>query len=262
MTRFKVVALSRHSAGVSLLELLVAMSVFSLLIVGLSQFFSINTRISKQQILGAEAGEVSELSLLRMSEVLLQAHYIYPANQTISITPVGGLLSRTLTTGSNALALLVPSGTTYCPGTTKTYCGFIYSIEDRSAFSSILTTEAKTDKALIEWRTSNLLWAKNVFPSVTISTWTNVSWGVLADSVDASASDLASVQKLTSSRESSIYDDDNAFSLLPSNRNAANGLILGVEPSIAIRYGSDSKLSSKSSYIFSRAIPRASLPNP
>lgn len=251
--------------GITLVELLVAMAIFGLFLAALGGFFASNNRISRQQISAADANLALRQSLLRMTEVITQAAYIYPAGQSITLT--SGSESVTVTTGADVLAVLVPAGNVYCTITTRDYCGFLYRIQDRAPFTNILGDTAKTQFALIEWQSHGLSWAKNTRPTATLTSWGNATRAVMADSIVPSTttngSSLAAVANLTISQEAPILDDQNSlFDIADTARNEADGLISGVAPRLVIAAKNGSAESVRAANIFSRAIPRAMQPVP
>jgi prepilin-type N-terminal cleavage/methylation domain-containing protein len=258
--------ISKRNNGITLVELLIAMAVFGIFLAALGGFFASNNRVSNQQISAADANLALRQSLLRMTEVITQAAYIYPSGQNIILTPAGGS-AVTLTTGADVLAVLVPAGTSYCNLTTRTYCGFIYRIQNRNPFTALLGTTSRTQFALVEWQSRNLTWNQNTLPTTTVNAWAGATSAVMADNIVSSAtaqdSSLANVNNLTISQESPILDNQNSlFSLDPASRNQANGLVSGVAPRLVIAAKNGSAQSMRAANIFSRAIPRAMLPIP
>jgi prepilin-type N-terminal cleavage/methylation domain-containing protein len=249
--------------GVTLVEMLIAMAIFGTLLAILGAFFGSNSRISNQQISATDANLSLRQSLLRMTEIITQAAYIYPAGQTITLT---GGSNVTRATGNNALAILVPAGTTYCMISTANYCGYLFSIENRTDFTAILGTSSSTQFTLVEWRSDGLIWAINTFPPTSVATWANATRAVMSDNVVPSTvtngSSLAAVGNLSISDESAIYDDDITFDFTNAGRNANNGLIGAVAPRLVIQSKNGSTKATRATNIFSRAIPRAGQPIP
>lgn len=257
-----------HKSGFSFVELLVSIAIFGVIIVALSSMLVSTNKVSQGQSNAAHATMAARKSLLRITDLVTQAHYIYPAGQTIELNlATGG--TKNIQTGPNALAILLPEGTTYCPGAGQSYCGYVISIEDRNMFANILVNSEHTSEfALVGWRAFNLSWEREDIPAIDISIWNAVREELLIDSVipdsQANGSDLASFARLDVSKVNTSYDNDHLFSNLPEDRDQANCLIASIEPKIIIAYGSSSgdKRVERSSHIFARAVPRANQPNP
>ncbi len=250
--------------GVTLVELLIAMAIFGVFMVMLGAFFSTNSRASNKQISATDANLSLRQSLLRMSEIITQAAYIYPAGQTITLNLSGTTVTRT--TGSDVLAVLVSAGTTFCKLSTATYCGFLFSIENRTDFAAILGTASSTQFALVEWRSDGLSWAINTFPPTSVATWANAARAVMSDNIVPSTvtngSSLAAANNLAISDESAIFDDDVTFDLTTSGRSANNGLVGAVAPRLMVQSRDGSTKAVRATNIYSRAIPRAGQPIP
>lgn len=254
------IKMSNSKAGLSMVELLISMAIFGVIIGGLSTMLASNGRLTKGQTNAATANMAARKSLLRITDMVAQAHYIYPANQNISL---GANIN--IETGRSALAFLLPSGTTYCPGSNQTYCGFVISVENRELFEDILgNSEQSSNFVLAGWRVENLVWPKDGIPSQSLVAWNNATSELLAGSVDKSMTDLASAEKLDSAKSNAMYDKEKLFSISELHRDQADGLIASVSPSITFVYGSSTtdKKISRSTHIFARAIPRGTPPNP
>lgn len=263
----------KRGGGFSLVEMLVALAIFGILLAGLGLFFASNLNVTQRQIGAADANLSVRLALLRMGEVAAHAHYIYPAGQTVTLTDSATSSSRSFTVGPAAMALLLPAGTTYCDpnGTTQTYCGFLYSVEDRDAYTAYLADNTVgTGKVLVEWRTegSALGWPRNTLPTAVTTGWGASSARPLADSVvdaaaaDPTASSLAAAADLAGSSTPPTYDD-RVFTADPTDTSAGDSLIQSVGTRVVVRYGgSRSAQIGRSSFVFSRAIPRGAQPNP
>ena len=255
----------RH--GFTLAELLVSMAILGLLLAGLITLFSSNSRLVSQQFGSADAETAVRLALQRMTEIVSQAQYIYPAGTVLTIQSAG-MPNRSITTGANALAVLVPAGTTFCTINTAQYCGFVFSIEPRNRFQNVLPSQTHSQSALVEWRSNGITWAQNVVPANSLRTWSGSTWGILADSVlpaGTNGSNLASVQVLTMSEITSKFDDraSPAFSIAPTAAGQSTGLITAVTPSLAVRFSSNPiRDIERGNHILVRAIPRSALPLP
>jgi prepilin-type N-terminal cleavage/methylation domain-containing protein len=125
----------KHRTGISLIELLISMAILGILLAMLTAFLVNNQQVTTTQISNATLSNDLRLAHLRIGEIVAQAHYIYPSGQTISIN------GTAYTTGKEALAVLVPRGTTYCDdnnSSDRDYCGFAYVIVNRSPYVSLL----------------------------------------------------------------------------------------------------------------------------
>lgn len=246
-------------AGFTVVELLIASAVLGIILALLGSLLSSNAQLSSRQISAADANRAVELALLRLGEVVAQAHYVYPAGQPLSLN--GG--ATNLTTGRDALALLVPVGANYCRPElpSERYCGFIYSLEPRSAYVPLLG--ASNDKAghvLVEWSAQDLAWAPDALPP---SMWESASGGVLADSVVAGpgGSSLGAPENLHLSTTQSLFDSDTGFlNAEGTDKTSPLALLSAVEPTLVVRHGKPPKEIGRETYAFSRAIPRGALP--
>ena len=258
--------------GFSIVELLVAMAILGILLGVLSMFLISNQRVTSSQITAATLNNDTRLAFLRMSEVISQAQYIFPAEQTLTLGTTNYI------TGQNTLAVLVPGGTTYCNLTgSAVYCGYAFTIEDRSPFSAMLGPDGGlSNLALIETRCKGLVWIRNEVPTATLNRWddsgmtctagaTNFTRFPVSDAVD-STSDLASQTRLTPASYSDfdkgfIYQIDTDKSQDP--RNQSNGLVASVNSYLHLKrqlQGKDIKVE-RENFVFSRAIPRNTVPN-
>ena len=242
----------KGNRGITLIELLIAMGVLGIVLSVAFAFFVSAQGTTSQQSLRSEASLATRLSFLRTGELVAQSAYIYPANQTLTL---GG---KSVATGPAALALLLPEGSTYCPGSGKTYCGIVYSIEPRTPYKAMLGERAgTTGMVLAEHRVNNLVWNVDTLPT---KNWGAPSTGIVADSVDAAASSLSAGGQLGFGFGVG-YDAKETFS--KGDSTAANALIQSVAPRVAVRFTSSGGVSSEESgFFFSRAIPRGALPNP
>ena len=256
----------KRAAGFSLVELLVAAAILGILLAALGAFFVVNQRVGNEQITAAKLNTDLRLAFLRMSDVASQAQYIYPAGQALTLKGTGTpSFTTTLTTGPDALVILVPSNTSYCPTTTSSYCGFAYTFEDNATYADILSTGAgTTGSALVEYRFEDLSWANNVRPA---KTWadTAATRSPLANSVDTAASSLANLNTVGfadySNDETAFAfpKDDTDLTTFASNEKA---LIKSVTSTLKLRYTFRGKeiATQRENVIFARAIPRAGQP--
>jgi prepilin-type N-terminal cleavage/methylation domain-containing protein len=254
-----------RTRGLTIIEMLIAAAILSILLATLGAVFTSNLRVSSQQISAADADLTVRLSLLRLQEIISQAHYIYPAGQTLTLnTPQG---PRTFTTGPDVLAVLIPQtgASSYCPGTANRYCGRLYSIEARTPYQAILGADSgATNFALIEWQAENISWPQNQIPALTIATWANATPNVMADSVVPSASggsSLAAISNLNLAATGAVYDRNASPGFSSTGAaDAATALITAVAPNLVVDYGRGRV--ERASYAFSYAIPRTQQPNP
>ncbi len=261
---------TNRQAGFSFIELLISMAIFGLIMLGLNSLLGASNKVTQGQGNAAYATMAARKSLLRITDIVSQAHYIYPSGQVISLElSTGG--TKEMVTGENALAILLPEGTTYCPGNGQSYCGYIISVEDRTMFESFLAnSKHASNSILVGWRAFNLTWFKETVPSTALNTWDDVKIELLVDSVvphdenNPNGTNLASFDHLFVSRTNTTFDNENLFSNYSENKNQPNSLIASIEPRVVIAYGNNggSKKVIRESHIYARAIPRVSLPNP
>jgi type II secretory pathway pseudopilin PulG len=250
----------RNSLGITLVELLISISILGIFLAVMSSVLSSSQRVTRDQILAADVETSLRLSFLRISEVIKQAAYIYPASQTITLG-VGGV-GITVTTGEGALAVLLPAGTTYClPDDTnaQTYCGYLYDVGSRTPYETILgTPSGVTDSVLLERRNTGITWNQSALPP---TNWSNVSTGIIADSVNVAVTSLGAVDNLTvNTRKGGIYDMGLFGGTMATS---ANALIDTVRPQISLSYtGGKSIEVTRAIQIYATAVPRATLPNP
>jgi prepilin-type N-terminal cleavage/methylation domain-containing protein len=243
--------------GLSLVELLVTMAILGILLAMLSAFLMGNQRVTSQQITAATLNNDLRLSFLRISEIISQAHYIFPPNQNISVN------GTTYTTGARALVVLVPANTTYCPDTNG-YCGFAFTIEARAPFTTdfLGANTGTTNFALIETRERGLTWSQNKIPALesSLTTWVTTERSPITDSVDAAQSDLASFKRLEPSKDTNF---DKGFKV--NVTEAATGdydvyLAASVNSKVRLerRISGQTLSIEQENFVFSRAIPRGS----
>jgi prepilin-type N-terminal cleavage/methylation domain-containing protein len=238
-------SVSSLQRGLSLVELLIAMAILGILLAMLSAFLIDNQRVTNTQITAATISNDLRLAHLRIGEIVSQAHYIYPSGQNLSLG------TTTFTTGAAALAVLVPRGTTYCKAqgataTARDYCGFAYVIEDRTPYVSLLGLGDTTNQVIVEYKVEGLEWnptkaanAKET-PAEFLTSWPAASTSPVADSVNPAATDLAGLGQLERSSRTGTFDNEAGFDL---------GVVLDEEKAL------------RDNYVFSKAIPRNSLPN-
>lgn len=269
-SKITVKSLNNRQAGFSFVEMLISMAIFGVIMVGMNSMLAVSSKATRGQSNAANANMAARQSLLRISDLLAQAHYIYPAGQSIQLTLID-TSTENIQTGANAMAILLPEGTTYCPGSGQQYCGYIFSVENRGMFSSLLVnSKHASDFALVGWRAFNITWTQDDVPAIDLDAWSNVTRELLVDSIiifdsiKGTGTDLGSFDRLDVSKTNTYYDNEKNFSNQPADKGQANSLIASVRPNIVIAYGgsSEDKVVARTSHIFARAIPRGSHPNP
>ncbi len=243
--------------GFTLTELLMAMSIFGVLMTAMSMFFISNQKVATEQISSASNENNVRLALLRINEIVSQANYIYPSGQTLVLD------GKNYSTGQNVLAVLIPENTTYCPPTAstgQTYCGFMFSIENRSTYSAILgVNSSTTGLALIEHRVTGITWAQHTVPSLN---WpnTNLISSPVADSVSTNSSLAADLEPA----DYSSFDRDTFSYGATADISSSKALIKTVNSTVEVSYTFRGKSleTQRSSYVLARAIPRGALPHP
>jgi prepilin-type N-terminal cleavage/methylation domain-containing protein len=260
---------NKYRYGLSLVELLVAMSILGILLATLNAFFISNQRVTGQQMKLSEVNAAARQSLLRINDVVSQAGYIFPANQVLS---VGG---RNFTTGATTLAVLLPAGASsvYCQATTQRYCGYLYTIEPRTNYTAILGNRTDTTGfALVEYKTNGatLTWTRGQNPAVSTRTWVGTQVGILTDSVNSATTNLGgtgNLELVDSSRvtnfESSTFTFKDVGVGTTGNPAIATALIQSATSTVVVtyRYRGQEISATQTSHGFGRAIPRSTLPN-
>jgi prepilin-type N-terminal cleavage/methylation domain-containing protein len=250
------------TAGLSLVELLISMAILGILLAALSAFLISNQRVTTTQITAATLENDTRLAFLRMSEVISQAQYIFPEGQPLNIS------GNDFVTGKDAIAVLIPSGTAYCKNATaQSYCGYAFTVEDRSPFEAMLGPDGGTSGlALIETMVKGLSWDEDIIPAQTSSlyTWNDPSndprdfyRSPITDSVDSSQTDLSATIKMAT-----YSDFDGGFAFTQNAEDEANGLVAAVESRVYLRRTINNQTLevNRSNFVFSRAVPRGGLP--
>lgn len=239
-----------RAAGYTLIELLIAMSIFAVVLLLAGNLFASSNTYTALTVTSAEAEEDARLGLLRLTEVTSQAAYIYPVGKTLT------LKTGSVTTGKNVLALLVPAGSPYCPlGTSADparYCLFVYQAQPRASHAAVLPKiKNPSPTVLVEQRMQWIEWPVNTLPGVNFAGLTPVV-GVVTDSIDT---DLTDFSALEISRQGGGLD-----SILQNSVpvNAATALIQVARPLLAVQV--DRVKVQRGGYIFVRSIPRATPP--
>jgi prepilin-type N-terminal cleavage/methylation domain-containing protein len=269
----------RNLTGMTLVEMLVAMGVLGLVLGIVNAFFISNNNLASQQMTSADVNLALKQSILRMSEIISQANYIYPAERTMTMAT-----GKSFKTGSNALAVLVPENTPYCPmdsDNVREYCGFMYVLEPRANHVGVLGTRpGTTNTVLVEYRTNATInWTIGTIPATTVVNWSAMApvAGVVVDSVNAAetqlgrADNLVLVDKTKKSvdeqgRATDLFsysiNTNDAATALAGSPSASNALIQSVTYTIGLSYTRQGKTISmeQTGNTMARAIPRGGLP--
>lgn len=245
------------SKGISLVELLVAMAVLALILSLSSRLIFQNQDITTRQVLAGRINEDVRLATLRISDVVSQAAYIFPNNATITVQT--GATATAVLTGDDALAVLVPPRTAYCPLTTTQYCGFLYRLEARAPYTADLgNSPGNSGWVLVEYQARGLTWNANTNPTGVANNWTSASFrsrGVVADSVTDDGTDLGILSF------AGIAGEIDRVLAIPTgtvgvNLTSANALIGSVRIEVTIAYANGLQ-ATRQSDILARGIPRA-----
>ncbi len=245
----------KRSAGITLVELLIGMAILGIILTVGSALMISTGRISNQQDRLVEAAASARLALFRMGEIVRQAAYVYPAGTTITVPGQGSFV-----TGEEALAVLVPAGSTYCDIGGSLYCGFLYGITNRAAFSPPLPAQGATNEALVEVRVEGIDWPKDAVPALTLTSWPAGAAGLVSDGLDRSGTNLGA--RLFIAPIEAVYDTAVNFSIDPSVMTARS-LVNGADVSVNIRrLGTAGNADSQQRVeVFTRSVPRSVPPN-
>ncbi len=245
------------SKGISLVELLVAMAVLALILSLSSRLIFQNQDITTRQVLAGRVNEDVRLATLRISDVVSQAAYIFPNNATITVQT--GATTTAVFTGDDALGVLLPPRTAYCPLTTTQYCGYLYRLEARAPYAADLgNSPGNSGWVLVEYQARGLTWNANTNPTSVANNWASASFssrGVVADSVTDNDTDLSLLAF------AGIASEVDRILAIPSGTvsvslNSTNALIGSVQVRIGIAY-SNGLQATRQSDILARGIPRA-----
>jgi prepilin-type N-terminal cleavage/methylation domain-containing protein len=231
-------------SGFTTLEMLLAMAVLGIILAIAAALLQTNQRASDAQQARTNSLEDARMAASRMAETINQATYIYPAGKQItSGTGLGGATG--VTTGSDALALLVPDGLNSTP---RRYHGVVFYLADRQKFLVDLPNLPSNRIApwvLVEARTGldgagAITWALDKLPPLDWSA--SINEGVLVDGMinkleggaksgsdlmrDASFSPSAGVDKTVFNKGLRVNN---------SGMAAADALLLGVSFQLSIR---------------------------
>lgn len=239
--------------GFTTLEMLIAMGVLGVILTVAAALLQSNQRLSDAQQARTNSLEDARQAASRMAETINQAAYIYPAGKRIQV--IDGMAGRTaineVTTGTDALALLIPDGLNASP---RRYHGVVFYLAKRAKFLRDLPDLPSNRIApwvLVEARTGiegsgtgAITWEQNTIP--TLNWDATINEGVLVDGmvemVESAKNDCSKVGSslmCSASFSPSAGIDQTAFSegLRADNPNmdSAKALLLGVSFKLAIR---------------------------
>lgn len=246
----------RAQDGITLIELLIGMGILVVLL-AIASFTLISTgRISNRQDQLITAAGDARLALFRMGEILRQAGYVYPPGVSITVAGHGEF-----ETGAEALAMLVPAGTTYCTLTSSDYCGFLYVLTERGRFVPPLPASGTTPVALAEIRVDGITWPRNAVPAVTVTGWPSGRLGLIADGVDRARTNLG--ENVFVSPIEAVYDSSTEFRYDQASLGPLS-LINGADVTVSLRRNAvgGEATSEQQLEMFTRAVPRSAPPNP
>lgn len=245
----------------TLIEALVALFILGIVLTVASSFLSSNQRVATNNLVNSQVSDDLRLAQLRVSELVSQAAYIYPVG--VSIILPG---ATTVTTGSSLLAFLVPWESPYCrdgnASNRTLYCAFIYRVEPRSSYSSLLGLRKNVSNwVLVERRYRWFDWSTGGPPATNWAGLTqNPSFpGVIADSVNAVKTNL--VNGMSVSRVGSAFDRNLTYDTGGGTVAVNNPLALidKVEPFLVVTGGSNNDVGRRE-VVVPRSIPRVAAP--
>lgn len=257
-------------SGFTTLEMLLTMAVLGLILAIAAALLQTNQRLSDAQQARTNSLEDARMAASRLAETINQAAYIYPAGKRIT-SGIGLEGVNGITTGSDALALLVPDGLNSTP---RRYHGVVFYLADRQKFLADLPNLPSNRIApwvLVEARTGldgagAVEWALDTLP---ILDWNAViNAGVLVDGMvnkleggAKSGSDLMG----SASFSPNAGVDKTVFNAgLRGNapdKFAANALLLGVSFQLSVRVSAVGQASTTPSILIpglgtARNVPR------
>ena len=235
--------------GFTTLEMLIAMGVLGVILTVAAALLQTNQRVSDAQQARTNSLEDARQAASRMAETINQAAYIYPAGKRIQVN--GGMTGRSaineVTTGTDALALLIPDGLN---ASVRGYHGVVFYLAQRKKFLRDLPDLPSNRIApwvLVEARTGiegsgagAITWERNSIP---ILNWdAKINEGVLVDGVvDRASSSLGSDLMRNASFSpnagiDAVFDDGLRKKGEPDpSISAENALLLGLGFQISIR---------------------------
>lgn len=238
--------------GFTLIEAVLSLAIMSVVLLMIGAFIVQNQRIAMRNLLQNESVEDGRRSMLRLNEVISQAGYIYPNNQTITLPG-----NTTIVTGVGTLAVLVPWGSSYCQGASTQkaqYCAFLYTIEARSGYLSSLSAMSQVaGSVLVEKKYGWINWPTETIPTLDWTALNSQGSGVVTDGVSSADSALGNLTLVSS-------DGGLDSTVLQGTLVTDNDATIGaVRPKITISYMTGLKLSQEVD-IAARTIPRIAEP--
>lgn len=181
-------------AAFTVVELLVAMAIFTILLAALGSYISTSQRtINIQQARTAALIDARNLAGY-LSEQVAQASYIYPKGTILKVKV--DTANKDITVGKSALAFLVANEGTPCTESEAClYNGMVFYIDDRSNYSDQLPLDSTgSDKVMVKGETSTAFkWTPDTVPATTLKDWTGYGGlivGVQGEDVDIADTDL------------------------------------------------------------------------
>jgi type II secretory pathway pseudopilin PulG len=231
--------------GFTTLEMLLAMAVLGIILAIAAALLQTNQSATDAQQARTTTLEDARMAASRMAETINQAAYIYPAGQRITATGmVGRDGTNGVTTGDNALALLLPDGLNSTP---RRYHGVIFYLADRQKFLTDLPTLPSnriTPWVLVEARSNPdgagaIVWERDTLPRLNWNVAVNE--GVLVDGMvdDGSSSTNNANLMVSASYSTSAGIDGTVFNKgLRANGpgiSTADALLLGISFRLSMR---------------------------
>lgn len=242
--------------GFTLLEILITMVMFGVFLTVTIQLLTSQNKMNTTVLSFSDLTADARMSTVRMTELLSQAAYIYPAGQTINLP--GGV---NITTGKEALAFLLASQTPYCTAVNRRYCAVMYRIENRSNYTAILGASSQasphvlTERIYISFDWPQIPQGGSMPTNWSALALTNNIVGLVADSVDNVQTDLGSAAMLSVSPRPGEYDAGLKTGV-PATSSIA--LIQAVKPRVVLRLlpATPNRSAIREFSVFAQPIPR------
>lgn len=240
----------RTRSGFTLVEILIAMGITGLILTLVVQVSNTQTRANTIILSYSDLSNDIRMATVRMTELISQAAYIYPSGQTINLP------SGNITTGPQALAFLLASGTPYCTATTNRYCAVVYRVEARTPYAPVLGASTTASPFVVTERIfTSLDWPQSLGGNLPPKNWTALTpgpIGLVADAVNNATTNL-SKNMVVSSRQGP-YDS----SLQPNvTASTANALIVAVSPSLTLQLNEANRRPIQREFsIYAQPVPR------
>jgi type II secretory pathway pseudopilin PulG len=236
----------KREVGFTTLEMLLAMVVLGVILMIAALLLQSNQQVSNAQQARTNSLDDARMAASRLAETINQAAYIYPAGQHLQVNGLTGHgVANEITTGADALALLVPDGSNSMP---RRYHGVVFYLADRQKFLADLPNLPSNRIApwvLVEARTGlegsgAIIWALDTLP--TLDWGASINEGVLVDGMvnrleggAESGSDLMGSASFSPSAgvDKTVFNTGLRGKTL--DRSAANALLLGVSFQLSIR---------------------------